>query len=127
MSRNGDLHGTVIYNTMTKAGEEFVPIEEPQGQGCMSAVSRSTMTCTWAMPASIMVFDMVSRYLRYKGYGVTLVTNFTDVDDKIINRANEDGRSDALDALGRCTSRSIFRGIDKLGVKKADIYPKASE
>ncbi|MDD1765611.1 MAG: cysteine--tRNA ligase [Methanomassiliicoccales archaeon] len=73
----------------------------------------------------IVVFDMIVRYLRYKGYGVTHVTNFTDVDDKIINRSRELGVP-ALD-LSKTYIDRYFNEIEMLGVRRADMYPKASE
>jgi cysteinyl-tRNA synthetase len=74
---------------------------------------------------SITVFDTLVRYLRYIGYEVTHVTNFTDVDDKIIKRANEEG-IDPLELSARYIQR-YFEDADSLGVKRADLYPKASE
>ncbi len=74
---------------------------------------------------SIIVFDMITRYLRYRGYDVTHLTNFTDVDDKIINRAAEMGMEPL--ALSRMYIEKYFQDVDALGVKRANGYPKASE
>ena len=74
---------------------------------------------------SIIVFDMIARYLQYKGYQVTHVTNFTDVDDKIINRAAEMGLEPL--ELSQMYIDHYFQDVEHLGVKKADLYPKASE
>ncbi len=74
---------------------------------------------------SIITFDMVARYLRYRGYRVRYISNFTDVDDKIIAKANEEG-VDALEISRRYIER-YFEDIESLGVVRADDYPKASE
>jgi len=68
---------------------------------------------------------MITRYLRYRGYDVTHLTNFTDVDDKIINRAAEMGMEPL--ALSRMYIEKYFQDVDALGVKRANGYPKASE
>jgi cysteinyl-tRNA synthetase len=113
-----------IYNTMAKTKQEFQPLEE--GKVKMYVCGVTVYDDVHMGHARFMVvFDMVSRYLRYKGYDVTLVINFTDVDDKIIKKANEEG-VDALTVSRRCIE-SYFRDSDALRVKRANIYPKASE
>ncbi len=113
-----------IYNTLTNSKEDFVPLEE--GKVSMYVCGVTVYDDIHLGHArSIVVFDMVNRYLRHKGYDVTHVTNFTDVDDKIINRANEEG-VDPLDLSARYIER-YFSEVDSLNVKRADIYPKASE
>jgi len=113
-----------IYNTMAKAEQEFRPIED--GKVKMYVCGVTVYDDVHMGHARFMVvFDMVSRYLRYRGYDVTLVINFTDVDDKIIKRANEEN-VDALVVSRRCID-SFFRDSDALRVKRADMYPKASE
>lgn len=113
-----------IYNTMAKAKQEFRPLED--GKVKMYVCGVTVYDDVHMGHARFMVvFDMVSRYLRYKGFDVTLVINFTDVDDKIIKRANEEG-VDALVVSRRCIE-SFFRDSDALRVKRATMYPKASE
>jgi len=73
----------------------------------------------------LVVFDTVRRYLIYQGYDVTYVQNFTDIDDKIINRANEQGQ-DALD-LGKKYIDEYFKDADALNVLRADVHPCVSE
>ncbi len=116
--------GLSLFNTMTKQAEEFVPID---GRKVRMYVCGVTVYNDIHMghARSIIVFDMIARYLKFKGYGVTLVTNFTDVDDKIINRAIEMGIKPL--ELSATYIEKYFEDIEKLGVKKADIYPKASE
>ena len=116
--------GLSIYNTMTKQAEEFVPIDDRKVRMYVCGVTVYN-DIHMGHARSIIVFDMIARYLKFKGYAVTLVTNFTDVDDKIINRANEMGIK-PLD-LSAMYIDKYFQDIEKLGVKKADIYPKASE
>jgi cysteinyl-tRNA synthetase len=113
-----------IFNTLTKEEEEFVPINDKKVRMYVCGVTVYD-DIHMGHARSIIVFDMVARYLRYKGYDVYHVTNFTDVDDKIINKANETG-TDPL-ALSRMYIDHYFEDLDKLGVKKADMYPKASE
>ena len=112
-----------IYNSLTKREEEFHPIE---GNKVKIYVCGVTVYDDIHMghARSIIAFDMIVRYLRSKGYDVTHMTNFTDVDDKIINRANETDM-DPLD-LSRMYIEHYFRDVQALGVKKADAYPKAS-
>jgi len=70
-------------------------------------------------------WDVVRRYLEYRGYGVTLVQNFTDIDDKVIAKAQATGQ-DAL-SISRSYSDEYLRLMDLLGVKRADVYPRVSE
>ncbi|GAH49182.1 unnamed protein product, partial [marine sediment metagenome] len=70
-------------------------------------------------------FDVIRRYFEYKGYDVTYVQNITDVDDKIINAANKEG-VDPLEYSKRYSDRCLG-DLDELGIRRADIYPKASE
>jgi len=113
-----------IYNTMAKAKQEFRPIEDMKVKMYVCGVTVYD-DVHMGHARFMVVFDMVSRYLRYRGYDVKLVINFTDVDDKIIKRANEEN-VDALVVSARCI-QSFFRDSDALRVKRADIYPKASE
>ena len=72
-----------------------------------------------------MVFDMVRRYLTYRGYDVTYVTNFTDVDDKIITRANETGEDPV--EMADFFAEKYLEHLADLNVQPADIYPRVSE
>lgn len=79
-----------IYNTMTRKKEEFVPIREGKvGIYVCGPTVYDYIHIGNARP--MIVFDTLRRYLTYKGYEVNYVSNFTDVDDKIIKRANEEG------------------------------------
>ena len=113
-----------IHNTLTNKKEEFVPLEKGKVKMYVCGVTVYD-DIHMGHARSMIVFDMVARYLRYSGYEVTHVTNFTDVDDKIIIRASENN-VEPLE-LSRSYIDAYFRDIEKLGIKKADIYPKASE
>ena len=77
-----------IFNTMTKKKEEFIPLEEAKGKDvCMRATVYNFIHIGNARP--MIVFDTVRRYFEYKGYDVNYVSNFTDVDDKIIKKPSK--------------------------------------
>ncbi|MDR0508535.1 MAG: class I tRNA ligase family protein, partial [Candidatus Methanoplasma sp.] len=114
----------ILYNNLTKQKEEFVPIEHGKVKLYVCGVTVYD-DIHMGHARSMVVFDTLVRYLRHIGYDVTHVTNFTDVDDKIINRANKEG-IDPLVLSARYIDR-YFEDADRLGVKRADIYPKASE
>jgi len=113
-----------IYNTLSKKEEEFVPLDDRK---VLMYVCGVTVYDDMHMghARSAIVFDMIARYLRFRGYEVKHVTNFTDVDDKIINRAAERG-VEPLELSAMYIER-YFDDIDRLGVRRADAYPKASE
>jgi cysteinyl-tRNA synthetase len=113
-----------IFNTLTKREEEFKPIAEKKVKMYVCGVTVYD-DIHMGHARSIIVFDMIARYLRYRGYSVTHLTNFTDVDDKIINRAAEKGM-DPL-ALSQMYIDRYFHDVDRLGVLRADAYPKASD
>lgn len=113
-----------VYNTLTKRKEEFKPIDDKKVKMYVCGVTVYD-DIHMGHARHIVVFDMIVRYLRYRGYKVTHVTNFTDVDDKIINRANELGVPPLQ--LSKTYVDRYFSEIDLLGVKRADVYPKASE
>jgi len=113
-----------IYNTLTKEKEEFVPVEN--GKVKMYVCGMTVYSDAHIGHARTYVaFDIIRRYLEYKGYEVTYVQNITDVDDKIINAANKEG-IDALEYSRRYAER-CFHDLESLGIRPADIYPKASE
>ena len=113
-----------IHNTLTGKKEYFVPIDQGKVKIYVCGVTVYD-DIHMGHARSMIVFDMVVKYLRYSGYEVTHITNFTDVDDKIINRANEAGIP-PLELSARYI-REYFRDAEALGIGRADIYPKASE
>ena len=94
-----------VYNTLSKKKEKLIPAEEKRVK--MYVCGPTTYNFIHLGNArALVVFDTIRRYLEYKGYRVTYVQNFTDIDDKIINRAHEEGM-DPFE-LQRSTSMSIF-------------------
>lgn len=113
-----------IYNTLAGKKEVFSPIEEGHVQLYVCGIT-SYDYCHIGHARSSLVFDMVVRYLRYRGYKVTFVRNFTDIDDKIITRAAEQGVDSKQ--LAEQFIAEFYTDMDALGVLRADIEPKATE
>ena len=113
-----------IYNTMTKTKEDFVPIDKGQIKiyVCGPTVYNFFHIGN-ARP--FVVFDTLRKYLEYRGHNVKYVQNFTDVDDKIINRAKEEGIS--AEAVGEKYIEEYYKDAAALNVKKADVHPKVTE
>ena len=111
-----------IYDTATRRLVEF-----PQGKDVKMYVCGVTVYDEPHLghARAAVVFDAFVRYLRNRGYNVKYVTNFTDIDDKIINRANEEGRN--WKEVAEDNIRAYFEAMDALKVKRADVYPKATE
>lgn len=112
-----------LYNTLSGQKEEFKPLGEEVGMYVCGITPYDACHIGHAM--SYIVFDVVRRYLEFKGYKVKYVQNFTDVDDKIIARANELGIPPQ--ELAERFIAQYFEQMDALNVKRADIYPKATE
>jgi len=98
----------IFYNTASRRKEEFRPLEE----GKVHA-------------RSAIVFDVLVRYLRAKGFNVTYVRNFTDVDDKIIKKANELGKDTTW--VAEYYIKAFYEDMEQIGVLKADVEPRATE
>ena len=113
-----------VYNTMTRKKEPFEPLEE--GKVRMYVCGPTVYdSCHLGHARHGVVWDTIRRYLEYAGYDVTYVVNITDIDDKIIKRANEEGTDWRF-----ITTRYIpdyFRDMDSLGVRRPDIQPRATE
>lgn len=113
-----------IYNTLTRQKEEFVPLEPGVAKiYCCGPTVYDRIHIGNARP--LCVFDVLRRYLEWRGYEVRYVQNFTDVDDKIIRRANEEGVSS-----GEIAERYIAEyWIDAkgLGAREATVHPRATE
>ncbi|MFZ5634554.1 MAG: cysteine--tRNA ligase [Bacillota bacterium] len=113
-----------IYNTLTRRKEKFVP-REP-GKISMYVCGPTTYNFIHLGNARpLVVFDTVRRYFLYKGYQVRYIQNFTDIDDKIINRAREEGEDPI--PLARKYVEEYYRDADALNVMRADVHPKVSE
>ncbi|WP_420264498.1 cysteine--tRNA ligase [Candidatus Magnetominusculus dajiuhuensis] len=115
--------GLKIYNTMSGKKEEFIPLEGKKVGMYVCGVTVYDL-CHVGHARSAVVFDAISRYLRFRGYDVTFVKNFTDIDDKIINRAIEEGKS--WDEIAETYTNEYYKDMEKLGVAKPDIEPKAT-
>ena len=113
-----------IYNTLTRQKEPLRPIEPNHVKLYVCGIT-SYDYCHIGHARSALVFDMVVRYLRYRGYKVTFVRNFTDIDDKIIQRAGEQGIDSATLALRFIDE--FYTDMDALGTLRPDIEPKATE
>lgn len=112
-----------IYNTLSAQEEEFVP----QGDVVKMYVCGVTpyAECHLGHAMSYIVFDMVRRYLEYRGYKVRYVQNFTDIDDKIINRSRQAGIPPA--ELAEKFIAAYFEDMDRLNVQRAHVYPRATQ
>ncbi len=113
-----------IYNTMTRKKEELVPITE--GEIKMYSCGPTVYDYFHIGNARpFIVFDTMRRYLEYRGYKVTFVQNFTDIDDKMINRANSEGIS--VKDLGDKFIDEYFKDASALGIHPASVHPRATE
>ena len=113
-----------VYNTLTNRKEEFVPIEP--GKVKMYVCGPTVYNFFHIGNARpFVVFDTLRRYFKYRGYEVKFVQNFTDVDDKIINRAKEEGIT--APEVSEKYIKEYFNDAEALGVMKADVHPKVSE
>ena len=113
-----------IYNTLSKAKEEFIPLEE--GKVKMYVCGPTVYNFIHIGNARpFIMFDTLRRYLQYKGYEVTFVQNFTDVDDKIIKRGHEEGISP--EEVANKYIDEYFVDADGLGIKRADVHPRVTD
>lgn len=113
-----------FYNTLAGKKEEFVPLE--QGKVKMYSCGPTVYNYFHIGNARpFIIFDTLRTYLEYRGYVVTFVQNFTDVDDKIINRANEEGIT-PLEVADKYIEE-YFKDADKLGIKRASVHPRVTE
>lgn len=116
--------GLEIHNTLTRRREPFQPVEEGKVRMYVCGPTVYADAHVGHAMAAI-VFDMVRRYLTFRGYEVTYVTNFTDVDDKIIRRANETGADPV--ALANHYAEKYLEHLTDLNVLPADVYPRVSQ
>lgn len=113
-----------IYNTLTRKKEDFIPIDknEVKMYSCGPTVY-DYFHIGNARP--FIVFDTMRRYLEFSGYKVRFVQNFTDIDDKMIKRANEEGIT--VKELGDRFIKEYFEDANALGIHEASVHPKATE
>ena len=113
-----------FYNSLTNQKEDFVPINE--GEVGMYVCGMTVYdNCHLGHARAMMAFDILARYLRYQNYKVNFVRNITDIDDKIIERANEN--NETIDALTDRTIASMHEDFSKLGLKLPTNEPRATD
>lgn len=113
-----------IYNTLSKSKEEFIPLKE--GEVKMYVCGPTVYNFIHIGNARPMiVFDTVRRYLEYKGYQVQYVSNFTDIDDKIIRRANEEGVD--AEVISQRYIKECQKDMEGLNVRRATVNPLATQ
>ena len=113
-----------LFNSMSRKKEEFVPITPGEVKMyCCGPTVYNYIHVGNARP--MILFDVLRRYLEYRGYKVTFVQNFTDVDDKIIKRANEEHATSQ--EISEKYIEEYFKDAHGLGVRDATVHPKATE
>lgn len=113
-----------VFNTMSGKKEELIPINDNK-IGIYACGVTVYDYCHIGHARSAIVFDVICRYLRYKGFNVKYVRNFTDIDDKIIKRAKEENTT--WDRIANKYIDEYYTDMDNLGVSRADVEPKATD
>lgn len=113
----------VVYNTLTRRKEEFKPLNPPK-VGMYACGVTVYDTCHVGHARAAVVFDMIFRYLRHKGYDVTYVRNYTDVDDKIIRRANDENVP--CEVITERYIKEYEKDVAALGALKPTSEPRAT-
>ena len=113
-----------LYNSLTRQKDEFVPITpgEVKMYSCGPTVYNYFHVGN-ARP--FIIFDLLRRYFEYRGYKVNFVQNFTDIDDKVIKKANEEGVT--YDVIADRYIKEYFIDAEGLGIRKATVHPRATE
>jgi cysteinyl-tRNA synthetase len=122
--RKGIARQVRIYNTLTRKKEDFVSVTAGKVGMYVCGITAYDVSHLGHARSAI-VFDIIKRYLRYKGLNVTHVRNITDVDDKIIAKASQEKVS--TDEIAKKFTEEYYKDMDRLGVSRADIEPKATE
>ncbi len=113
-----------IYDSLTKKKVDFAPVEPGKAKIYSCGVTVYD-DCHIGHARSLYIFEVIKRYLKYRGFDVTFVRNITDIDDKIINKAKESGIS-AKEVAEKYIA-SYYKDLEALGISKADFEPKATE
>ena len=113
-----------LYNSLTRQKDEFVPITpgEVKMYSCGPTVYNFFHVGN-ARP--FIIFDLLRRYFEYRGYKVNFVQNFTDIDDKVIKKANEEGVT--YDVIADRYIKEYYIDAEGLGIRKATVHPRATE
>ena len=112
-----------VYNTLTRSKSTFKTIEENKVRMYCCGITVYDY-CHLGHARTCLVWDVVRRYLQWSGYQVNYIQNFTDIDDKILNRASKEGTS--MEAVSEKYIAAYFEDMERLGVGKADAYPRAT-
>lgn len=113
-----------VYNTLTRKKEEFIPIEP--GKVKMYSCGPTVYNFFHIGNARpFIMFDVLRRYFEYRGMDVTFVQNFTDIDDKVIKKANEEGVT--YDVIAERYIKEYFTDAGGLGIKPATVHPRATD
>jgi cysteinyl-tRNA synthetase len=113
-----------VYNTMSGGKEDFVPLVPGKVNMYVCGITAYDV-CHLGHARSAVVFDIIKRYLRYRGYEVTHTRNITDIDDKIIARAAKENSS--TEEVAKKYTAEYYRDMGLLGVSRADIEPNATD
>lgn len=116
--------GLRVFNTLTKRKEEFIPIEANRVRMYVCGVTVYDL-CHIGHARSAIIFDVIYRYLKFIGYDVIFVKNFTDIDDKIINKANQEGTT--CDEIAERYIREYYKDMDALGLIRPTYEPRATQ
>ncbi len=117
------MRGIYIYDTLSGQKKEFVPVHEGRvGMYVCGPTTYDYAHIGHARPA--IIFDMLRRFFEYQGYDVVFISNITDIDDKIINKARELGE-DPIE-MAHYYAREYLKDMDALRVRRANIIPKAT-
>ena len=112
-----------LYNTLTRRKEPFEPLEIGKVRMYCCGITVYDY-CHLGHARTCIVWDTARRYLQWRGYEVHYVQNFTDIDDKILNRARQEGTS--MEDVSERFIQAYFEDMERLNVKKADAYPRAT-
>ncbi|ACK71134.1 cysteinyl-tRNA synthetase [Gloeothece citriformis PCC 7424] len=112
-----------IYNTLTRQKEPFEPLEPGKVRMYCCGITVYDY-CHLGHARTCLVWDVVRRYLQWRGYQVQYIQNFTDIDDKILNRARKEGTS--MEDVSERFIKAYFEDMDRLHIQKADAYPRAT-
>ncbi len=113
-----------IYNTLSRQKEKLVPSQDKDIRMYCCGVTVYDK-CHIGHARSLYLFDIITRYLRHRGYNVKFIRNITDVDDKIIKKANEQNKS--FDEVVKENIALYEKDLERLGVSRADCEPRATE
>jgi cysteinyl-tRNA synthetase len=112
-----------LTNTLTRSKQDFVPLDPPRISIYCCGVTVYDL-CHLGHARSYIVWDVLRRYLIWRGYAVTFVQNFTDIDDKILRRAAEEGTT--MDIVSERNIAAYFQDMDALNILRADRMPRAT-